>query len=792
MKSIFTSGRPVYRSIFKQLSLFLLAGLLFASSQTYSQTIDFQQAQNGDPAAFPITFTNGILNATQTTYYEGLGIPQRLIFTGLDPAAAKYTVYFNFLAGIPSKGVHAYDFIMSWEQAVLTARKIGGALSGSETENELANLFSTACQNAPAACAGLSGALPAANIKRPNVPDMPGGGAFYSGVPANITCFEGTFGDRDIEIRGNQAITSAVMTFVGYTGDYANFKLEWVSTSTSVMIRYASRAAVGDGGAGNFACGYGIGKGAGSINGGNYHNIFEKLVKNNNTGNEIQGSRDNQLSAGAIMPVSPPSCPTVASQSVCASATSIPFSFTGVTGTTYKWSLTNGTPSAGAKLSGADANGFVTGTSVSVVPIGANFLPGGTFSLTIVASKTGTADVTCSYPNAGTIINVEATATATPTSIDIRTAAHNTTLTANIGANSTFTDNTLYTYAWSIVGTAAGSLTNSNQRIATYTADIADASQTIHFKVIVTQIASPNCSTEALVDVPVGTVGECTVTEQGPVCQGSITSHTANVIEGGAVYTWTVLPYPGALSTTASLASGQGTGSVTVNASQSYRIEVQQAYPNSAANKTCGQNVVVVPGPTVAALYVAPTTCDATTYSLTVTASGGAATSPTNNYRVTQGSAPNFSYDQTLPGNNGTLTFSGLTQGVGFDVTVTTQTASCTSSANCGSAARTEVSAQSFNITLNALTETKATRVKAAPNPFTDKVRFNLVSAVSGNGSLELYNVLGQRVSTVFTGYVQAGVEFQKEYSVPVAQRNTLIYVFRVGNQRATGKLLKQ
>src|SRR5687767_8312656 len=259
-------------------AFFALFILILFSNKAVSQAIDFQQAQNGDPTAFPITFTNGILNATQTTYYEGLGIPQRLIFTGLTPTGDnKYTVFFQFLAGIPNKQVHAYDMLMSWEQAELTARKIGGAIVGQETENELANLFSTACQNAPAECAALSGSLPAANIKRPVVPDIPvAASGFYSGVDENITCFENTFGNRDIEIRGNAAITSAVLTFIGYDGDYANFKLEWISTSTNILIRYASRAAVGDGGSNNFACGYGVGHGAGSISGGNYHNIFQK------------------------------------------------------------------------------------------------------------------------------------------------------------------------------------------------------------------------------------------------------------------------------------------------------------------------------------------------------------------------------------------------------------------------------------------------------------------------------------------------------------------------------------
>jgi hypothetical protein len=99
---------------------------------------------------------------------------------------------------------------------------------------------------------------------------------------------------------------------------------------------------------------------------------------------------------------------------------------------------------------------------------------------------------------------------------------------------------------------------------------------------------------------------------------------------------------------------------------------------------------------------------------------------------------------------------------------------------------------ESFKIAIEAPTTTESTTVRAVPNPFTDRVKFDLMSAVSGSGSLELYNALGQKVATVYRGYVQAGVALQKEYSVPVAQRNTLIYVFKVGNQRASGKLLRQ
>src|SRR5688500_4904204 len=91
-------------------SFLALLILISFSNNALSQAIDFQQAQNGDPTAFPITFTNGILNAEQTTYYEGLGIPQRLIFTGLTPTGDnKYTVFFQFLSGIPNKHENTYD-----------------------------------------------------------------------------------------------------------------------------------------------------------------------------------------------------------------------------------------------------------------------------------------------------------------------------------------------------------------------------------------------------------------------------------------------------------------------------------------------------------------------------------------------------------------------------------------------------------------------------------------------------------------------------------------------------------
>jgi hypothetical protein len=82
------------------------------------------------------------------------------------------------------------------------------------------------------------------------------------------------------------------------------------------------------------------------------------------------------------------------------------------------------------------------------------------------------------------------------------------------------------------------------------------------------------------------------------------------------------------------------------------------------------------------------------------------------------------------------------------------------------------------------------TKVKPLPNPYTDKVRFNLVSGVSGMAVLELHNVLGQKIAVVYQGHIQAGVEITKEFYVPSKDRGTLIYTFRVGEQKVSGKLV--
>ncbi len=108
---------------------------------------------------------------------------------------------------------------------------------------------------------------------------------------------------------------------------------------------------------------------------------------------------------------------------------------------------------------------------------------------------------------------------------------------------------------------------------------------------------------------------------------------------------------------------------------------------------------------------------------------------------------------------------------------------------NC-SALLTQVTAAFAAPTNEQNTLTKDLSVTAYPNPFKSTVKFTIESAVSGQAQLEVYNIVGQRVSIVYSGYLQANRSQVVEYKAPRLGTN-LIYILRVGGKQVTGKLLR-
>jgi predicted esterase len=81
--------------------------------------------------------------------------------------------------------------------------------------------------------------------------------------------------------------------------------------------------------------------------------------------------------------------------------------------------------------------------------------------------------------------------------------------------------------------------------------------------------------------------------------------------------------------------------------------------------------------------------------------------------------------------------------------------------------------------------------LKVYPNPYQNTVYFNINSSISGTGTLEFYNLVGERLSTTDNLQFQAGVT--QTITVPmltVAQRQAVVYIFRIGSKRIQGTLL--
>jgi hypothetical protein len=187
-----------------------------------------------------------------------------------------------------------------------------------------------------------------------------------------------------------------------------------------------------------------------------------------------------------------------------------------------------------------------------------------------------------------------------------------------------------------------------------------------------------------------------------------------------------------------------------------------------------------VQGPSVSIL---PVTCTDKTFSLQVD-------NPQNGtkYTLTQPGNTNDPIEITYNGVDPVI-FTNLVFGDGGSVVA--NSGSCSSApGSCEPAASKQAIGKTQLAQPNKLQVVSSTKVTAAPNPFNDNIRFTITPGATGRGSLELYNLLGQKVKTVFEGQVQKGQVQSIQYTVPSTQRTNLIYFFRVGTDRASGKLI--
>jgi Ig-like domain-containing protein len=173
-----------------------------------------------------------------------------------------------------------------------------------------------------------------------------------------------------------------------------------------------------------------------------------------------------------------------------------------------------------------------------------------------------------------------------------------------------------------------------------------------------------------------------------------------------------------------------------------------------------------------------PSLCGSATAILTVT-------NPTaGTYTLTQNAGGINPPSKTYPSPDATISFSGLVPGKGYNISVSLN--GCASStSSCPPVGETTRVGSSVS-EVSSLQPT----VKAYPNPFSDRIRFIITSPVGGKGNLEVYNMMGQKVRTVYSGFIPSGTQ-TFELSLPTQRVADLIYVLRIGDKKLSGKILQ-
>ena len=252
----------------------------------------FSQAQNGNPPTGDLEWINGILNNTHTTFFEGMATLQRLYIEDISGDADSLTPGNQHVLKLEhnaeSQGAHAYDYLVSWEQALAATALIAPGAYPDPITNALAcKPGSSAPSSFEANCLATRG-----SVQVPIDDDMDP--LLGDDIQASITAFEKLFDNRTLTIYGDANISDATMVFDGYNAqNEAQYTLTFTSDSTFVGIEFAAHISQGH----DFLLpdvGYGAGRGAGSINGGNYH---VQLISFDGAST---GSQDNQLQANAV------------------------------------------------------------------------------------------------------------------------------------------------------------------------------------------------------------------------------------------------------------------------------------------------------------------------------------------------------------------------------------------------------------------------------------------------------------------------------------------------------------
>ena len=168
---------------------------------------DFKQCATGTTDPHTCDWINGIVQSSNSLYFEGMANPQRLLFRDIGATAGNFHTL-TFSVDATKAGIHAYDFLVSYAQAVILSTARGGYAPAIDLD-PCGAAFSGGGINA-AFCSALRAQTGA------NLVDIPLPSDAYSDTAegpysTRIAAFEALFGPRTLRIYGNGSVTPLVL-----------------------------------------------------------------------------------------------------------------------------------------------------------------------------------------------------------------------------------------------------------------------------------------------------------------------------------------------------------------------------------------------------------------------------------------------------------------------------------------------------------------------------------------------------------------------------------------------------
>ena len=463
-----------------------------------------------------------------------------------------------------------------------------------------------------------------------------------------------------------------------------------------------------------------------------------------------------------------PSVNDPADQTVCNNASTSAINFSGsVAGATYNWTNDNTTIGLAASGSGniASFTALNTGTSNVVANLSvsatANGCTGSPQTFTITVKPTPTVN----DPPDQTLCNGAST-----------TAVN---FTGAVGST---------TFNWTNNNTTIGLGASGSTNIASFNAINSGTTNAVA-TITVTPTANSCTGSQQQFTITV----KPTPTVNDPVDQTVCTGASISAVTFTGAVTGTTFGWTNNLITIGLGASGSGNISSFAAQNGGASSIVATIAVTPTANGCPGQpqsfTITVLGQPAAPSIcIVQPTLCGPATGSITVT-------SPTGpGYEYSKDGGANW---QTSP------TFNNLAAGSNPSIIFKTAAGCISAAASCGSGsvcAQARIASTVNEATTDETAEPQNPKdvkhiskleVKAYPNPFNDRVKFLVSVPEAGNGSLEVMNMLGQKVKTVFKGQMNAGSQ-SFEMVLPSGRYSTLFYILRINGKQVTGKLVQR